>query len=205
MSEVADIVTFGSAEQDNNITNGKEPIEWIVLAKEKDKALVISRYVLQNQPFNTKREETKWEDCSIRKWLNESFLESVFVSDEQDLILSSKVKDVVDLKGIYDMTYDEETEDKIFLLNYDEAERFFSSEEERKCTQVDGKTNSGWWLRSVDSRSSNTGSTLDLIGRIMSGTSDAAKFVDEDGSIRTSMVDNDYNIGIRPVMWIKVN
>ena len=35
---VGDTIFFGEYEQDNNLSNGKEEIEWIVLAKENNKA-----------------------------------------------------------------------------------------------------------------------------------------------------------------------
>ena len=44
--KAGDIVTFGKYEQDNNIDNGKEPIEWFVLTVENGKALVMSKKVL---------------------------------------------------------------------------------------------------------------------------------------------------------------
>ena len=64
------VVTFGAYEQDNNTSNGKEKIEWIVLATEGDKSLVISKYILDCQPYNTSRAEVTWEICTLRTWLN---------------------------------------------------------------------------------------------------------------------------------------
>ena len=61
-------VTFGSYEQDNDLTNGKEDIEWLVLARDENKALLISRYSLDNQPYSEHTEEVPWENCSLRKW-----------------------------------------------------------------------------------------------------------------------------------------
>ena len=46
-----DCVIFGHYEQDNNTSNGKEDIEWLVLEKEADRMLVISRYVLDAMPY----------------------------------------------------------------------------------------------------------------------------------------------------------
>ena len=43
-ADVGHYVSFGSFEQDNNLNNGKEEIEWLVLAKEGNKVLLISRY-----------------------------------------------------------------------------------------------------------------------------------------------------------------
>ena len=42
--KVGDSFTFGSYEQDNDLNNGTEPIEWQVLAIENNRALLISRY-----------------------------------------------------------------------------------------------------------------------------------------------------------------
>lgn len=37
------VVTYGHYEQDNDTANGKEPIEWVVLDVQGDKALLISK------------------------------------------------------------------------------------------------------------------------------------------------------------------
>ena len=51
---VGDIITFGHCEQDNDTTNGKEPIEWRVLDKnDEGQLLVISEKVLDAKPYNT--------------------------------------------------------------------------------------------------------------------------------------------------------
>lgn len=45
-AEVGDIFKFGSYEQDNDTSNGKEDIEWLVLEVKDGKALLISKYAL---------------------------------------------------------------------------------------------------------------------------------------------------------------
>ena len=75
-----DIVSFGTYEQDNNTSNGKENIEWLVLAKEGKRVLIISKYVLDCQQYNSTRTSVTWETCSLRKWLNETFLNAAFSS-----------------------------------------------------------------------------------------------------------------------------
>ena len=49
---VGSSVYFGSYEQDNDTEDGAEPIEWLVLAVDNDKALLLSRYALDCQPYN---------------------------------------------------------------------------------------------------------------------------------------------------------
>lgn len=49
-AEVGDIVTFGTYEQDSGTSNSKEDIEWLVLAKENNRILVISdRHLIVNR------------------------------------------------------------------------------------------------------------------------------------------------------------
>ena len=50
--DVGDTVYFGRYEQDNDLSNGPEEIPWTVLDWSQDRALVISKYVLDCKTFN---------------------------------------------------------------------------------------------------------------------------------------------------------
>ena len=63
---VGDIVTFGSYEQDNNLSNGKEAIEWLVLDIQDGKALLLSKYGLETKEYNTGDYEITWERSTLR-------------------------------------------------------------------------------------------------------------------------------------------
>ena len=64
---VNDHVFFGHYEQDNDLTNGAEAIEWRVLKVENGEALLISQYALDSQPYNEKYAVALWSECgSIR-------------------------------------------------------------------------------------------------------------------------------------------
>ena len=122
---VGDKFTFGTYEQDNVTSNGAEDIEWLVLAKENNKILVISDKVLDFQPYNEKpyyetRKAITWEQCSLRKWLNDSFLNEAFSEEERALIQSTTVS--VDKIPNYHYTDPgNATTDKVFLLSYNDA------------------------------------------------------------------------------------
>ncbi len=90
-TKAGDIILFGSYEQDNNPYNGTEDIEWLVLAKEKDRVLVISRYALDCRPYNAKEQEVTWETCFLHGWLNDTFLNNAFSADEQAMIRTETV------------------------------------------------------------------------------------------------------------------
>ena len=85
--EIGDRVFFGEYEQDNNYYNGKEKIEWIVIGRDGNNLKLLSRYALDRQPFNTDWVDITWERCTLREWLNETFLNTAFSYGEQRSIL----------------------------------------------------------------------------------------------------------------------
>ena len=124
-------VTFGSYEQDNNTANGKEDIEWLVLARDGDKALLISKYALDCQQYNTSYTDVTWESCSLRTWLNGTFLNAAFSSDEAAMIATTTV--TADKNPEYSTSAGNNTQDQVFLLSITEVEKYFSSDNDRKC------------------------------------------------------------------------
>ena len=125
-----DIVIFGSYEQDN-IVNGPESIEWLVLAKENDRLLLISKYALDSRPYNTEREGVTWENCTLRSWLNDDFLKEAFSNEQQTKILTTEVS--ADKNPFFDTDPGNDTKDKVFLLSVAEATEYFDSDEARAC------------------------------------------------------------------------
>lgn len=113
-------IIFGHYEQDNNIENGKEPIEWGILDENANGKLLISRYVLDAVPFNNEYAEVTWETCSLREWLNKDFLNEAFTKDEQVLIPKAHLKN----SGI-EMPGGNDTDDQVFCLSLDEAAKYY--------------------------------------------------------------------------------
>ena len=192
-ANVGSYIFFGSYEQDNNTSNGKEEIEWLVLAKTGDRVLVISRYALDCQQYNTSFTNVTWETCSLRKWLNGTFINNAFSSDEQRIIKSTTV--TADKNPSRSTSPGNDTTDKVFLLSIMEVNNYFSSDSARQCqgtaycyAQGAYKASNGncwWWLRS-------------------SGYfSDYAAYVYDNGSVRSSGDLVTYvNDAVRPALWI---
>lgn len=120
-----DIVTFGKYEQDNNKSNGKEDIEWIVLSRDGNKLLLISKMALDQKPYNEKKENVTWETCSLRKWLNESFYKDAFDEEDKGYIVSTNV--TADKNPEYDTPSGNDTKDNVFLLSIAEYQKYFAS------------------------------------------------------------------------------
>ena len=115
--------TLGRYEQDNKPGTGPEPIEWMVLDREGNRVLVISRYILDCVRYDEEYRRVTWETCTLRAWLNGEFLDSAFDADEQLLIPTTHV--TADPNPDFDVDPGEDTEDKLFLLSIPEAEAYF--------------------------------------------------------------------------------
>ena len=97
-------IVFGSYEQDGNLENGKEPIEWQVLGTDEKGTLVISRYVLDAAGSDV-TQATLSSD-----WLNNGFLNSAFSSSERAFINGEiKLLYIYELKKYCEFDYRDDT------------------------------------------------------------------------------------------------
>ena len=142
--QVGDYIGFGVYEQDNDSSNGKEEIEWLVLEAQENKILIISKYGLDCQLYNIDRKNITWETCTLREWLNREFINTAFTECEQQLITTVTVS--ADRNPKYDTNPGNPTEDKVFLLSIDEANRYFSSNETRQCQPTKYAVANGVWI-----------------------------------------------------------
>lgn len=124
-AEGLDTVSFG---------NYKGNTEWIILAKEDGKVLLLSKRAIEQRPYHSETDEVTWETCTLRSWLNNEYLSSAFNSAEQARIITT--------------TTCSKTTDKVFLLSKDEAAQYIESGFLLEAKLSDGKTSVAWWLRS---------------------------------------------------------
>lgn len=190
-AEVGSSVFFGSLAQD---AGGKEatPIEWQVLDKKEGHLLLVSKKGLMAMPFNPNRREVSWESSELRRWLNGEFLKNSFSEAEQMTLASAAVS--AKKNPMYNAPAGNDTTDKIFLLGITEAEKYFGSDEQRKCAPTDfaaangASANGGaceWWLRTPGMQS-------DFIANVGS-----------DGFIYYGGCDVSYSgYCVRPAIWI---
>lgn len=205
---VGNYVTFGRYPQ-TKAGKDKTPIEWLVLARDGSKALLISRYGLDAQLYNTTNSEVTWETCTLRTWLNGTFYNKAFSSAEQEAILTTNVDNSKNqCYSGWNTSGGNNTQDKVFLLSYAEANKYFGVTDDNSSntksriaptayaiahgawTSLYKKTaddiDAGWWwLRSP-------GYDQKL-----------AASVDADGSLYANRV----NVGsgsVRPALWVNL-
>ena len=80
------VIQFGTYEQDGNLINGTEPIEWYVLDIRDGRALLISKYVLDWQYYDKNSIETLWSQSFLKKWLFDEFYMNAFSDAERVII-----------------------------------------------------------------------------------------------------------------------
>lgn len=179
-AEVHDTVAFGRFEQDNNAENGKEDIEWIVLFKNENEALLISRYALDTVKYNNLREECSFENSDLNKYLNGEFYDIAF-NDEEKQMISEK-----------------ENEGKVSLLSKEQAVEYLSVNEDHvdsaeitAYAQTKGaRTRNSfcwWWLKDSGN------------------TENSAIYVHFDGTIQENGFAFDYGeVAVRPIISVKI-
>lgn len=184
--------TFGHYEQDNNTGNGKEAIEWQVLEVKGDKVLIISKNTLDAKAYHSSWVDITWEKCTLRTWLNKDFLNVAFSAAEQAGIETTTV-DNSKAQGYsgYSTNGGNNTQDKIFLLSYAEAWKYFGSDSARVSTPTKyAKANEGssysdmWWLRSP-------GFLQNYAALVRSGGSHNYNHVND-------------TRGVRPALWVNL-
>lgn len=148
-------IAFGRYPQASN--NESALIEWLVLKNDGSKALLISKYALDCQRYNTSGRDVTWETCTLRRWLNGSFINSAFSAEEQKQILHTTV--TADRNPSSNTDPGNNTTDKVFLLSRAECSQYLVLCDARSCegtaycfaqgaAQQDVYGGCRWWLRS---------------------------------------------------------
>ena len=205
---IGNYVTFGHYPQTSG-GNDNTPIEWLVVARDGKKALLLSRYGLDAKPYNEKWFDITWEKCTLRTWLNGTFQNKAFTAEEQKGILLTNVDNGSSQSySGWSTNGGNNTQDRVFLLSYAEANKYLDvTYDDRKNTKsraeptayaikqgaytnsnnktADGAAAGWWWLRSPGD--------LQLM----------AAFVGSDGSLDYgSVLIND--ACVRPALWINL-
>ncbi len=197
--EKYDIVPFGRIEQDNDPGNGPEPIDWIVLDKIEGRLLLLSSSCLLGKAYNEESfAPVTWETCSLRKWLNNEFLNSSFSEDERKAI--PEVLNRNEDHSMVETPGGKDTRDRVFLLSESDTVIYLHNPDDQeyigKAFGTDYAASNGllsdddgfcsWWLRSPG--------MYEYI----------AQYVDQQGKPNSNggSTDIDYYFGVRPAIWL---
>ena len=160
---------------------GAEKVWWRVLELDRETGtmLVVSEKEVCQRVYHSEwRTYVTWEDCDLRKWLNEEYLKKTFNAQEQEAILERTIQTPDNVK--YKTKGGNDTQDKLFLLSLDEVQQYFKDNEDRA-------TDSWWWLRSPGD------------------DQDRAAYVNYDGAVDGLGRYVYFGYGIRPAFCINLN
>ena len=214
-ASVGSTVFFGSYEQDNDTSNGKEDIEWIVIDKKDNRLFLISRYGLDMKPYHSSNIPVTWEECALREWLNKDFFTTAFTSTQQNSIPLVNVS--AQQNPEYSTPTGNNTNDRVFLLSYKEAEQYFTSNKERSCegtkyelAQEENLARGilkswirGWWLRSPGDKTNMAGYVQERGGSMVDNQIKIGSSYDWTGTASTTgLYVSATHMMVRPAMWI---
>ena len=112
---------------------------WKILDLKDDIALVITDYIIDTMPYNNELGEITWENCSLRKYLNNEFYNCFSQSDKERII---KAINLNHDNLQYGISGGNSTTDNIFLLSIEEANKYDITIPEYVLLDT------VWWLRS---------------------------------------------------------
>lgn len=170
--------TVGAEIRFGHYSNGQSVI-WKILRIQNNMLFIISSDNICNLPYHQPGGSITWADCTLRKWLNNEFIQGWFAPGEQARILPYKLNN--DNNPKYNTPGGVPTTDKVFLLSINEANQLFANNQARA-------NGSWWWLRSP-------GDVPDYVAGVGSG-----------GGVSTHGVDvYDRSGGVRPALWLNLN
>lgn len=207
---VGDVVVIGNYSHEDKDYGGYPylPVQWLVLEKKEDAILLLSLYSVDTEPYYDLEymgeadlpESVSWENCSLRKWLNEDFMQSTFLETEQECIKQVAVQAFGN--SVNGISGSDVTWDYLFLLSKEEVKQYLETEAKRITHTVPkveqgysmfGEEPSeeffdGWWIRTSGK---DTESVL---------------YVNQQGEIVLdgAYVESGY-IAVRPAMWVDLD
>jgi len=185
---------------------------WRILDIQNDKILILSENIIEIRQYNIVSENVTWDNCTLRKYLNNEFFNN-FSAEQQKNIINTR--NYNNNNYWYNTNGGIKTNDKIFLLDLDESDKYFGNStdyvsKKRKIQDI-GKiipdingyyfTNNHdsqrvtefkhkscwWWLRSPG------------------GNCKSAACVYDDGGVNVSgFIVNNLHGGVRPALWLNL-
>ena len=124
-SQVGDVVVFGR-------------YTWYVTDKTDGICTLLCQSAAADMAYNDSKTDITWENCSLRKWLNEDFYNSKFSDGEKASIITAH-NTFTEADSSYGTDCGNDTDDNVYLFTYSESKTV--SDDIRECG-ID------WWLRS---------------------------------------------------------
>ncbi|MBQ8548244.1 MAG: hypothetical protein IJ427_07055, partial [Lachnospiraceae bacterium] len=144
-------VIFGAYEQDGDESNGKEPLEWLVLDRDGDRALLLSRYGIETMQWDKDAELEVWEEDALYWMMNRTIYEYAFSAEERAALIQANPIENESIHFTNEMllykgyTFLLTTDDVLSGQGQDET-KYFRTEESRITIPTAYAAQKGAWL-----------------------------------------------------------
>ncbi len=188
--------------------------EWRVLEVQKNTALIITEYIIEQRAYHNAYKDITWADCSLRKYLNSEFYDRFTTAEKSRIIpVLNKNPD----NQWYGTKGGTDTQDSIFLLSIEETVcRYFGDSSSKLYSP--GK-NQRYWFERKDKNNSKRIARLESRKegswwwwlRSPGRVSIKAVYIHGDGNIgiqgnnilKGNISDGECKGGVRPALWLK--
>lgn len=206
-------IIFGAYEQDGDYRNGKEPLEWLVLERDGDRALLLSKYGIETLLWDKDQPIGAYDVDDLYWMMNRTLYETAFSAKERAaLIQTNPIKNESLAEFPWGMTqypgytFLLETDDVLYGKSQDDTP-YFRTEEARITIPTAFAAQKGAWL---DKNAKFTDVAVPWIVTV-TGTTDEdfseVQFarVMPDGSVSfdEEAIKNQHVL-IRPAVWVDV-
>ena len=188
--------------------------EWRILEVQKNTALIITEYIIEQRAYHNAYKDITWADCSLRKYLNSEFYDRFTAAEKSRIIpVLNKNPD----NQWYGTKGGTDTQDSIFLLSIEETVcRYFGDSSSKLYSP--GK-NQRYWFERKDKNNSKRIARLEKRKegswwwwlRSPGRVSIKAVYIHGDGNIgiqgnnilKGNISDGECKGGVRPALWLK--
>ena len=207
-----DTIKFGKFDldiQNNNYEEyghpGIEDIEWIVLEKNQNRALLFSKHPVQYMGHSNQADDfVYWSNSDIRTWLNDEFYNTAFSDIEKNFINETTLTTQTNMYG---KPYKEEiTIDRLFLISQQDCLKYFNANHDDfniKIRTAEYDYRGYGYGRGTDFW---TRTPYEFDGKDIYHTYDAYEIsyadVTSHGLVESGYLPLPMCIGVRPAMWI---
>lgn len=193
-------IAFGVYEQDNNLLNGMEPVEWIVLEEQEDKLLLLSKAVLDASVYSMWDEgDVVWEDSYLYYHLTELMQEDIFSGLDVSQVITNGTVETE--SGTY------QSANELFLLNTEEILHY--------TKKMQDETGAFWvhlaeptqYAKEMNVNVYTNEDNPEYVGKAYYWVREACRYGAEMSPVGNSLVNTEYDqmnfSGVRPAVWIR--
>ena len=189
--------------------------DWMVLTAQGDRALIITRHIIEQRPYHDAYVGTTWADCALRKYLNGDLYDGFNAADRSRIIAVTNKNPANEWYGTAGGA---DTSDRIFLLSMEEAVcRYFGDSSSKLYNP---KKNQRYWFERKDENNfrriamleDNTRQVWWWWTRTPGRVGVKAVYIHGDGNIgiqgnnilKGNVADGRCTGGVRPALWLKL-